>query len=87
MDLASHASAIGIRTDVMKLDPLAEAATVLAGAFKEADALFDIAAVHDPNLATAHAQRLRDALLLVMLVLGEARRAGRKTASARPARN
>jgi hypothetical protein len=71
----------------MELDPLAEAATALAGAFREADALFHLGAVQDPDLATAHAQRLRDALLLVMLVLGEARRARRQVLSGRPARS
>ena len=61
--------------DVDKHDYVAEAVSALAEVFREADSLFDVAAIHNPHLAAFQAQRLREALLLVMLVLGEARRA------------
>lgn len=61
--------------EVDEHDYVAEAASALADVFREADALFDVAAIHNPHLAAFQAQRLRQALILVMLVLGEARRA------------
>jgi nucleoside-diphosphate-sugar epimerase len=62
----------------MELDPLAAAGMALASAFKEGDALFHLAAVHNPNLATTHAHHLRDALMLVVLVIAEAKQARRQ---------
>jgi hypothetical protein len=59
----------------------------LAGAFKEADALFALASVGNANLAAEQAQRLRDALVLVLLALGQARRARRRALQAGPARS
>jgi len=64
--------------EVDEHDYVAEAASALADAFREADSLFDVAAIHSPHLAALQAQRLREALILVMLVLGEARRARRR---------
>ena len=64
--------------DVDKHDYVAEAASALADVFREADSLVDVAALHNPHLAASQAQRLREALILVMLVLGEARRARRR---------
>jgi hypothetical protein len=61
----------------MKIDYFAEAGAVLAGALSEADALVRLAAAYDPGRASEHAHRLREALLLAMLALGEARRAHR----------
>lgn len=77
--ITSDAGAVGESTTAIDLD-LAEAGRALAGAFREADALFDLAAVHNPGVAGPHAQRLRAALLLLMLVLGEARRESRRRA-------
>ena len=78
--ITSDARVLGESTAAMGLDPLAEAGKALAGAFREADALFHLAAVHNPGVAGPHAQRLRAALLLLMLVLGEARRETRRRA-------
>jgi hypothetical protein len=62
----------------MKIDHFAEAGAVLAGAFKETDALLRLAAAYDPHQASKHAYRLREALLVALLALGEARRAHRR---------
>ena len=59
-------------------DYVAEAASALADVFREAECLFDVAAMHSPQLAAVQAQRLREALIVVMLALGDARRARRR---------
>jgi hypothetical protein len=78
MHKSSHASTQGTGPDVGEHDYVAEAGSALADAFREAGALFDIAALHNPHLAALSAQRLREALILVLLALGEARRARRR---------
>lgn len=74
MDKSSRAS-----PGLVEPDYVAEAASALADAFREANSLFEIAALHNPHLAAASAQRLREALILVLLALGEARRARRRS--------
>lgn len=83
MDAASHARVQGTTQNTRELDYLAEAGNALANAFREADSLFDLATVQHPHLAALYGQRLREALLLVMLALGEARRARRREKAAR----
>ena len=78
MDEHGHTGAEGTKLDAGEHDYVAEAQSALADVFREAPTLFEVAAIHSPHLAAFQAQRLRQALIVVMLVLGEARRARRR---------
>ena len=75
MDASGHAGGQGSGPDIGERDYVAEAASAVADALKEAHFLCEIAANHNPQLAASYGQRLREALVVVLLALGEARRA------------
>lgn len=79
MDEYSHIGAEGTRPDAGEHDYVAQAQSALADVFREAHTLFEVAALHSPHLAAFQAQRLRQTLIAVMLILGDARRARRRT--------
>jgi hypothetical protein len=78
MEQSSHAGSEGAEPDFEEHDCVAEAASALADAFREANALFEIAAIHNRGVAASCAQRLREALMMVLVALVEARRARRR---------
>jgi hypothetical protein len=56
------------------VDPMLEAEKAVAAAIRESESLFELAAPQNRWQAMPHARSLKDSLVLLMLIVSEARR-------------
>ena len=78
MEASGQAGGQDSGPEVGEDDYVAEAASAVADALREAHLLSEIAASHNPHLAASYGQRLREALVVVLIALGKARSARRR---------